>query len=991
MIQTSIWLTMVGRKFRTTGLPLWGTRRLQICLLVAVCALAGLRVPTVHAAAVKPPPMGQPPLASFPVATEGESQNFAMAQDADSIVYIGSIGGLLTFDGVRWRQHKLPNGDLVRSLVWDGRHRVYVGGYDLFGYVERDDTGHEVFTNMRPAFDTLLGDEPIGDIWRMLVAPEGVYFVAARLLLLYDPATGATHLWRHDGRFGAILRDHGETVVQFRGQGLMHRVGTDWQLLPGSEGLSSLAEVLLPTPQGGLLAISPTETWLEYRNGAVHQVNMPAGTPPPADFYRGRVLPDGRLLLSGEDGCLHVVDLRAGTHEQMQVSRSPLGDLVLARDGGVLVSTDLELVHVRWPSRWTVIGAPEGLRGSIYRVARLGERWVALSSQGVQILPDQIGDKVVNPQWTRSEAWDLVDLGQGEVLLAESYNLVLIQQGPHGAQRTDLCAQACYPRRILRSRFDPDIFLVGSEFGLQVFRHQGGQWQQLRGPEAEENLVVSMLETRAGEIWAGTGRSGVIRYRFEQGFDAPPQMRVFTAADGIAYGELSEADVFAMADGGVRVSTAKGFFEWRGTRFEASALGGLSALAPDVKLELIGPPGQETLASGVRRVFRRDPQQGWLSEPIQPLLRGGLDAPVLTADGTALWGMTDAILRYAPAGESEVGTPEVMLRGVTQRFPDGRERRLPLDSRFVADYGHFSLHFEFSLPTLDVDHRNDQYEVQMRREGSDDVPSGAWRSVPEVSFGGIDPGRYHFSVRAKRADGSITAPVGFDFTIRPPWYQTLWARVLASLLLTVFIVAAGLTMTWTRTRRLNLERARLEKIVAQRTRDLHELNQRLHDMANRDGLTQIANRRALDTYLAETAHVCAAQGEPLSALVIDIDHFKQHNDSVGHLEADKLLQGVGRALEHCAPRAQDLVARYGGDEFVVVLPATLSDAAEALAEAMRSAVLQQVPGVTISVGVGTRRPRPDEPPFAVLRAADSALYCAKRGGRNRVAVADESG
>ena len=161
-----------------------------------------------------------------------------------------------------------------------------------------------------------------------------------------------------------------------------------------------------------------------------------------------------------------------------------------------------------------------------------------------------------------------------------------------------------------------------------------------------------------------------------------------------------------------------------------------------------------------------------------------------------------------------------------------------------------------------------------------------------------------------------------------------------------------------------------------------------------DGLTQIPNRIHFDRHLKyEWARQCRHGGH-LSLLVVDIDHFKNINDSFGHPFGDACLKRVAQALQGTFGRSTDFTARYGGEEFVVLLPDTDEAGARAVAHNLLDAVRAlclDADGievrVTCSIGLASTRPRHHQSPHALIRRADVALYDAKRGGRNRVEVA----
>lgn len=177
-------------------------------------------------------------------------------------------------------------------------------------------------------------------------------------------------------------------------------------------------------------------------------------------------------------------------------------------------------------------------------------------------------------------------------------------------------------------------------------------------------------------------------------------------------------------------------------------------------------------------------------------------------------------------------------------------------------------------------------------------------------------------------------------------------------------------------------------------RQLESANQILLRISALDGLTGIPNRRRFDEFLEQEWRRGLRTAGPLSLIMIDIDHFKSYNDTHGHQAGDHCLKRVAGALSRGIKRPSDLVARYGGEEFAVVLPGTSLEGAERLAEALRAEVesmdlSREVPGsgrVTISAGVATTLPSRESGSALLVKAADEALYRAKRGGRNRVCV-----
>lgn len=177
---------------------------------------------------------------------------------------------------------------------------------------------------------------------------------------------------------------------------------------------------------------------------------------------------------------------------------------------------------------------------------------------------------------------------------------------------------------------------------------------------------------------------------------------------------------------------------------------------------------------------------------------------------------------------------------------------------------------------------------------------------------------------------------------------------------------------------------------------LASLQKELEELSFRDGLTGVANRRRFDALMELEWSNARRNRQPLSLLMIDIDYFKQYNDCYGHLEGDACLKRVAWLLASAATRARDLLARFGGEEFVLLLPETDEAAVLKLADRCRELILaEQIPHarsavgpmLTISLGVGTAIPGHGDEPLSFIGTVDKRLYQAKQEGRNRVVAA----
>jgi diguanylate cyclase len=192
---------------------------------------------------------------------------------------------------------------------------------------------------------------------------------------------------------------------------------------------------------------------------------------------------------------------------------------------------------------------------------------------------------------------------------------------------------------------------------------------------------------------------------------------------------------------------------------------------------------------------------------------------------------------------------------------------------------------------------------------------------------------------------------------------------------------------------------KLEMSFVEKTRELDAIRDSLsksEERARTDTLTGLPNRRALEEFFRDAQIAAMESGEPLGALLIDIDHFKKVNDNFGHGVGDQVLRLMAKALQERV-RDGDLPARYGGEELIAVLPGAGLATCQAIAERLRRAISkchitrrstgENLPGITVSIGVGVFQP--GESMMDLIERCDRALYLAKKTGRNRVVTENE--
>ncbi|WP_154659415.1 diguanylate cyclase domain-containing protein [Arenimonas composti] len=562
-------------------------------------------------------------------------------------------------------------------------------------------------------------------------------------------------------------------------------------------------------------------------------------------------------------------------------------------------------------------------------------------------------------------------------------------------------------------------------------------------PKADREAVAFILPTAAGEAWVGLRQGGVARWNrgrwqwFDPADPANPQRVVALLQTGSG----SEAVMWASTVG-------RGLAAYRGGRwFYYGTAEGLPddayygiTLLPDAGGRQILWLGSR--ASGIVRVDITNPQQPRLvTEPALPatpvpyayaVVRDGAGDLIVCSDyGAARWrprsdGGFD-VLRFQrsdglPHDECNAGALVTdahgrvwagTIGGAAVYVPplSGRRTAAPplllealrVDGADVAPAEATPLRLPLGARTLEVEfallsgHREALNRYRTWLEGLE--PGwGEWTPVPVRHFTGLPPGSYRLHVDARDHTGARAAPLSIAFEIPvPAWRAPPALAAYAIGLLLLAWVSVRLRERHLRRREAALlvqVRERTQELEA-RGRELKQANAELSRLSYFDALTELANRRSLLERLHRDWAAGLGRGTPLAFALFDLDEFKAYNDLKGHLAGDEALRVVARRVEAELRKPQDTAGRYGGEEFALLLPGLDLQAAAAVAERVRQAVLHADlphPGspqgrVTISIGVAAMVPQEGVGAEVLIAAADAALYRAKHAGKNRVELA----
>lgn len=366
--------------------------------------------------------------------------------------------------------------------------------------------------------------------------------------------------------------------------------------------------------------------------------------------------------------------------------------------------------------------------------------------------------------------------------------------------------------------------------------------------------------------------------------------------------------------------------------------------------------------------------------PAAEMLRG---AAALSRNGQLVVGTVKGAAVTRPADlKINVFAPTVNLTRVMINNRDTTDQYSFTQAQINLPSDHRSIEISYSVMDFhDTSLNRGRYRILgLDAQWSD------WRNSRIVRFTTLPPGHYRLQIEGKNSLGSRSEePLEILIHIERPWWQSFWLWLLVVSL--VLLLAYFLYKL--RFRALEKVNERLDFEIRQRTRELSEANERLRSLSQTDYLTQLLNRRGFSEQFKMLQRQFSRNPRDVSIALLDVDHFKQFNDRYGHEVGDQVLRALSKEMQGHL-RQQDILARWGGEEFVILFPETDLAGAKVAAEKLRRTIEKMtVEGeernyrVTVTLGVCSARHLKD-PIEKWMSCADTALYEGKKQGRNRV-------
>jgi len=853
-------------------------------------------------------------------------------EDSKGAVWFGTLGGL-----ARWREGKF-DGFTARDGLAD--NNVQAIAEDLQGRLWVG-TGSGVSLLERDKFVTfpdqqLFAGQPVTSL--VVDGEGGVWAGGNRKLARYVGGRAVTWYGPGGPAMPSVVQklaidSTGALWVGTVSEGLFRLRAGVWEGYGTQEGLSD-ADILalFADPQGNL--------WVGTNAGGlnrlrVRQITM-IGAP------EGLSDANATAVLEDHDGSLWIA--------------TPGHGLNHLRDGVIRAYTSHD-------------GLGSDVVYSLWQSPRGGTIWAGTSDGALQWLEGQRFHRFALPD--HGSVARIMEDGKGNMWLGTRRGLVQIRDGQVVRTYTQDDGLPNSTVFAIAEAHDGSLW-IGTINGLSHFA--SGKFTNYSASKAGGTLITSIYADPAGVVWFTTVGDGLGRWQ-------DGQLAWATTKNG-----LVDDTIYAIVEddaGNLWLSSNRGIH--RVAKQEVNDLAAGKA------------------ASFKVRVF--DTADGLRSSECYG---GTQPTSWKRRNGDVLFACIGGVVEFNPTQLAlPSGQPPVHLEEARINQKDIRPEALRGTLRIAPGMGSLEFTYtgiDFAAP------RQMRFWYRLENFDKDWVEAGTRRTA---YYTNIPPGSYRFQVIAENADGiKSSSSAGLAFVLEPHFYQTgLFYCASALLLLTVALAIYRL-----RVRRIQAREKQLQSLVEQRTAalqveiaerkrtelDLEAARQAAEEAraeaeykATHDFLSGIYNRAAIIDLLEREAARGQREGRPTSVLLVDIDHFKTINDTYGHLVGDQVIKMLAQKMASVL-RPYDSLGRFGGEEFLIVIPNCAGEEAMAVAERVRGATARDnvVSGeiaipVTVSIGVSSIT-TPSQSTTWVLQTADSALYAAKAKGRNRVECSSRS-
>ncbi len=763
---------------------------------------------------------GMPGIRNFSRAEyKGGTQNWAVAQAANGMLYFGNNNGLVEYDGIHWTVYQ-DMGLVIRSLFID-ENRIYVGAFDKFGYYEEDKNGILRYHSLVHLIKNRIGD--FDEIWRIHKTSFGIVFQSYRALFIYNqgkidvvyPKTRFHFsyyvnrvLWVYDESAGLLQYKDGK-LIQIPGGNLL--VGSQiWTVLPLADN-----QVIIGTARNGLYKYDGKKLteWDKPVNVLLKKYQIYTGALVDNRYFAFGTIQNGLIISDTAGEMVFEINKDRGlaNNTVLGIGTDQEGNIWLGLDNGISV--------VHFNSQLTFIQKYFNI-GSGYASARFGDKLYLGTNQGLFYIN---WSDFINPL-KRSEDFHLIAGTEGQVWCLTIIDSTLLCGHNSGVfQVLDKTAVriSSVPGgwNMIKSGSKPSLLIVGNYSGLSVLERKGLLWEYKNEISGFNQSSHYLEQDSKGDIWISHGYKGIFRLKTDSGLQKVIKSDFYDSKKGLP---SDQGNTLFKLKSGIVAGTRKGIY-----RYNEPA----DNFQPDMQLNQLFPDPQQidylnqddgrniwyynNQQPGVLR-FQEDGSYTNITAPFVEL--SGMVIPAFghvnaINSGNALIGLESGFGHYNSTQPRQYNfSPVLYLSKI--KSGDTSEGTFRFNSSYLRQ--EVIPEFKYKNNTIGLSFSAGQYtdqgiSFQFQLNGFDKTWS-AWTQQNSKEYTNLPAGEYVFQFRALTSQGKLTKVLSYKFRILHPWYTTIYAWFIY-LLLIVFLL-----YTLYRVSLKRVEKSHLKETEAQRTK-----------------------------------------------------------------------------------------------------------------------------------------------------------------------------
>ncbi len=822
-------------------------------------------------------------------------QNWSIVQDKRGIMYFGNNdNGVLEYDGISWRKIPIPNSSKVSSLAVDDNGVIYVGASDDFGYLSPDKAGNLLYKSLISKVDSFIHIHELGDVYKVLVRENKVYFCLKNHLFIYDN-NKLTHIpiQKELDHWLSFLVNN-RIYLGTANKGLMEVSGDTIKQTPGGDFFKQKnITIILPFDKTEII-VGSFEGELYLFNPETGRVRSYGLSSPTESFLKANGLLCA-LPISGDRmvfGCLSngliVTDKSGSIINHLDKNNGLQDDIIYAvymnpaagKSSPLWLALNSGISKIEINSPFGIFNEKLGLKGQALDIIRFNNQIYVSTFQGIfRLSNDSAGNAIFIrfKEPSNAQCWAFAKFTipgtKSEVLLVgttdgvytiDKYNNISkinISQlnwidehnKPIKIQQNYFSVFYMFPSQLNKNKI-----YIGEDRGLKVLTFSDGKWSTLQCFETGETR--SIIESKNGDIWLGTPLKGI--YRIKNPF-LEPKIINYTSKDGLP--EIHDANPVLEGDS-IYFATYKGIYKLNEQtgKFQSSSHFGIS---------------YSDGTKGVYEIFKERDQEFWLScisiknnfqkvwiekawknkegkmmsleKPFRRLPNKWVDVIYPDENNLVWFGFSDDLFCYNENEEFDapskfntfirkiyIAKDSTLFGGTFFSNPDSLPLKISLHQekkqKTNISFKYNSIIFTFASGSFE----NEQSVVYSYSLKGFNENWSNWVHDSRAVFTNLDEGNYQFCVKSRSIYGVESPIETYSFRILPPWYRTIWAYL-------AYLLFLGLVI-WTFF--VQIGNIRLEKMVKFRTAEVIKQKEEI-ERKNKDIMASIQYAYRIQTAL----------------------------------------------------------------------------------------------------------------------------------------------